>query len=154
MREAAREILSEFGDDTVTLEKHLFNRAIDAAQKRGVALSWSNPRFVSCYTRCVLRVAQNADNIRELVSQGAFDLARCVSCSPCELKPELWRGLLEEQHRRNQARGCKAEATTDQFRCRRCKGKNCTYYELQTRSADEPCTIFVTCVDCGSRWTE
>ena len=41
---------------------------------------------------------------------------------------------------------------TDQFKCNRCKQRKCTYYELQTRSADEPMTIFVTCLNCGKRW--
>lgn len=27
-----------------------------------------------------------------------------------------------------------------------------TYYQMQTRSADEPMTTFVTCVNCGNRW--
>ena len=46
----------------------------------------------------------------------------------------------------------KAVASTDMFTCRKCKSKRCTYYELQTRSADEPATIFVTCLDCGKNW--
>mgnify|MGYP000391775948 CR=1 FL=1 len=37
--------------------------------------------------------------------------------------------------------------------CSRCKKKtNCDYYQLQTRSADEPMTTFVTCLECGKRW--
>ena len=48
----------------------------------------------------------------------------------------------------------KLEASTDIFTCPRttCKSKKCTYYELQTRSADEPMTIFVTCLDCGKNF--
>ena len=38
------------------------------------------------------------------------------------------------------------------FRCRRCKSYKTTYYEMQTRSADEPMTVFITCHNCGSRW--
>jgi DNA-directed RNA polymerase subunit M/transcription elongation factor TFIIS len=44
------------------------------------------------------------------------------------------------------------EAATDTFQCRKCKSKKCTYYQLQTRSADEPMTTFVTCLNCGQRW--
>lgn len=39
-----------------------------------------------------------------------------------------------------------------EFTCRRCKGTKTTHYALQTRSADEPMTIFVTCLTCGKRW--
>jgi transcription elongation factor S-II len=41
---------------------------------------------------------------------------------------------------------------TEQFRCGRCKERKCTYFQLQTRSADEPMTTFVTCANCGNRW--
>ncbi|KAI3640578.1 hypothetical protein MIR68_001456 [Amoeboaphelidium protococcarum] len=46
----------------------------------------------------------------------------------------------------------KNEAETDQFKCGKCKQRKTKYYQLQTRSADEPMTTFVTCVNCGNRW--
>jgi transcription elongation factor S-II len=44
------------------------------------------------------------------------------------------------------------EATTDMFVCGKCKQRKCTYYQLQTRSADEPMTTYVTCTNCNNRW--
>lgn len=41
---------------------------------------------------------------------------------------------------------------TDMLKCGKCKKKNCTYNQLQTRSADEPMTTFVLCNNCGNRW--
>jgi transcription elongation factor S-II len=41
---------------------------------------------------------------------------------------------------------------TDMFKCGKCKKRRCTYYQMQTRSADEPMTTFVKCVECGHRW--
>ncbi|KVI10038.1 transcription elongation factor TFIIS-like [Cynara cardunculus var. scolymus] len=49
-------------------------------------------------------------------------------------------------------RGGPPKATTDQFKCGRCQKRKCTYYQLQTRSADEPMTTFVTCVNCDNHW--
>ncbi|KAL8118890.1 hypothetical protein AgCh_016400 [Apium graveolens] len=49
-------------------------------------------------------------------------------------------------------RGKQPEATTNSFKCGRCGKRKCTYYQLQTRSADEPMTTFVTCVNCNKRW--
>ncbi|OIR58231.1 MAG: transcription elongation factor S-II [Amphiamblys sp. WSBS2006] len=43
-------------------------------------------------------------------------------------------------------------AETDQFKCGKCKQRKTTYYQLQTRSADEPMTTFVSCIVCGNRW--
>ncbi|ODM94916.1 Transcription elongation factor A protein 1 [Orchesella cincta] len=41
---------------------------------------------------------------------------------------------------------------TDLLRCGKCRKRNCTYNQLQTRSADEPMTTFVLCNSCGNRW--
>ncbi|XP_068015104.1 transcription elongation factor A protein 3 isoform X2 [Melanerpes formicivorus] len=41
---------------------------------------------------------------------------------------------------------------TDLFQCGKCRKKNCTYNQVQTRSADEPMTTFVLCNECGNRW--
>ncbi|CAN1303239.1 Transcription elongation factor TFIIS [Linum perenne] len=49
-------------------------------------------------------------------------------------------------------RGGPAKATTDQFKCGRCGERKCTYYQMQTRSADEPMTTYVTCVNCDNHW--
>jgi len=38
------------------------------------------------------------------------------------------------------------------FKCRKCKGKKIHYYQLQTRSADEPMTTYFTCTTCGQKW--
>lgn len=51
--------------------------------------------------------------------------------------------------------GGKAAATPKgQFQCPnpRCKSWNTTYYQLQTRSADEPMTSFCACLDCSRRF--
>lgn len=41
---------------------------------------------------------------------------------------------------------------SDMFRCGKCGKNNCTYTQVQTRSADEPMTTFVFCRECGNRW--
>lgn len=38
------------------------------------------------------------------------------------------------------------------MKCFKCGKKNCTYNQVQTRSADEPMTTFVFCNECGNRW--
>lgn len=41
---------------------------------------------------------------------------------------------------------------TSLLKCGKCKKNNCTYHQMQTRSADEPMTTFVLCNECGNRW--
>ena len=48
----------------------------------------------------------------------------------------------------------KPEAMTNVFKCRKCNSRSCSYYEVQTRSADEPMTQFITCLNCNNRWRQ
>ncbi|XP_073522400.1 transcription elongation factor A protein 3-like isoform X3 [Phyllobates terribilis] len=67
-----------------------------------------------------------------------------------ELK-ELRNTLTQEAIREHQM--AKTGGTqTDLLQCDKCKKKNCTYNQVQTRSADEPMTTFVLCNECGHRW--
>ena len=40
----------------------------------------------------------------------------------------------------------------DVVRCRRCKSTDVAWKQVQTRSADEPMSIFYECKSCGSKW--
>ncbi|CAL1152289.1 unnamed protein product [Cladocopium goreaui] len=44
------------------------------------------------------------------------------------------------------------QPTTGMFTCGKCKGNKTTYFQMQTRSSDEPMTTFVTCLTCSNRW--
>ncbi|KFW79637.1 Transcription elongation factor A protein 3, partial [Manacus vitellinus] len=67
-----------------------------------------------------------------------------------ELK-QLRKAMTQEAIREHQM--AKTGGTvTDLFQCGKCKKKNCTYNQVQTRSADEPMTTFVLCNECGNRW--
>ena len=101
-----------------------------------------------------LKDPKNPD-LRRSVADGVIDPVTLLDMSPEEL------GSIERrqsnnairEHATNEAvRGQKKEASTDAFKCGKCKQRKCTYYQLQTRSADEPMTTFVTCVNCDNRW--
>ena len=46
------------------------------------------------------------------------------------------------------------EITESILVCGKCKQRQVDYYEKQTRGADEPMTIFATCLNCGNRWRQ
>lgn len=43
---------------------------------------------------------------------------------------------------------------TDEFKCSKCKKRNTVYTQKQTRSADEPMTLFIRCLECGNEWKQ
>ena len=64
-----------------------------------------------------------------------------------------WEPLIKMKDERYENKyNKKIEGNTDNFTCRRCGSNNCNYYQLQTRSADEPMTTYVTCISCENRW--
>ena len=70
-----------------------------------------------------------------------------------EMNPERWKELIEKKKLVDKNKyDTQLVARTDMFTCGKCKSKRCTYYTMQTRSADEPETIFITCLDCGKNW--
>lgn len=56
----------------------------------------------------------------------------------------------EEEKRRIDLREFKKNniGATDLYKCRKCNESKCTVYQAQTRSADEPMTLFITCLVC------
>ena len=45
-----------------------------------------------------------------------------------------------------------AKVSSGVYKCRKCGCDKTRQYEMQTRSADEPMTLFITCVECGNSW--
>ncbi len=148
-------------DNIRLLEKGIFEAAFNYAAKNFIPRSWKSPVFNEVYRQKVRSVFSNihpaspVKNPRLLnrVIDGEFKLEELPMMTSYEMYPEKWFELKDKLLQREQKilEGNKSRAT-DQFKCRRCGKRECTYYELQTRSADEPMTIFVTCLNCGKEW--
>lgn len=101
-----------------------------------------------------LKDPKNPD-LRRSVADGLIAPAVLLELSPEELGSDEQRAKnaqIREAATNEAVRGQKKEASTDAFKCGKCGKRQCTYYQLQTRSADEPMTTFVTCVNCDNRW--
>ncbi|XP_071239263.1 transcription elongation factor A protein 3-like isoform X13 [Salvelinus alpinus] len=93
--------------------------------------------------------------LRRNVLAGGIELRRFAIMSAEEMASDelkqLRNNLTKEAIREHQL--SKTSGTiSDLFQCSKCKKKNCTYNQMQTRSADEPMTTFVLCNECGNRW--
>ncbi|KAE9608776.1 hypothetical protein Lal_00020070 [Lupinus albus] len=98
---------------------------------------------------------QNNPDFRRKVLLGVIEPERLINMSTSEMASERRKQeiqKLEEKALFECERGAQPKATTDQFKCGRCGQRKTTYYQMQTRSADEPMTTYVTCVVCNNRW--
>lgn len=101
-----------------------------------------------------LNLKRNAD-LRSNLLSGDLTPTAFVSMTSGEMASEEQRQrdlALQRQNLLNAQHAKDTQAETDQFKCSKCKQRRCKYYQLQTRSADEPMTTFVTCVNCNNRW--
>jgi len=143
------------------IEKGIYNWAIREAEKRKIVKKWTNEMFVHLYVdhfrSIYLNLNKNSyiknDTLIKRLKKGNMKSYNIAFMSPQELFPEQWKELVENKIKRDKSKyEINMEAATDEFKCFKCKKRKCTYYELQTRSADEPMTTFVSCLNCGNRW--
>lgn len=145
------------------LERGIFNHSIEEAKRRGARCVWENPEFQTMYDIVSRRTISNLDgssyleNTRLLLRlhDGEFQPHDIPFMTYSDLYPELWGNMIEMSIKR-EAKMLEVDKSmaTDMFRCGRCGKRECTYYEMQTRSADEPMTQFVRCLNCGKQWKQ
>lgn len=108
----------------------------------------------SVYNDKVLDLLANLDDnnsvanktLKYSILNGNIDPQTVPFLKPQDLHPERWETIIKKQNLREEKK--KNIATTDLYQCWKCKGRRCKMLELQTRSADESMTKFITCLDC------
>jgi transcription elongation factor S-II len=145
------------------IEESIYNYTKHMSKKRNILPLWSNDVFkkiyinksISLYTNIDKSSYINNDSLIDKINKKQINIENIAFMSFQELFPKHWKEMLDEKYKREKLMyEDKQEAMTDQFKCGRCKQRKCTYYELQTRSADEGMTIFITCITCGHRWRQ
>jgi transcription elongation factor S-II len=136
------------------LEKGIYNYTIKEAKSRKMIRKWDNPHFAQLYIDRIRTIFANlTPHILEQIKTGELAPEVFAFMTHQEMNPEHWRELIDRKIKRDESKlTTNIQASTDMFTCKKCRSKKCTYYELQTRSADEPATIFITCLDCGKHW--
>jgi DNA-directed RNA polymerase subunit M/transcription elongation factor TFIIS len=145
------------------LEMAIFNSAIKESERIHVVSHWKNHLFENVYKTVARRVITNLDKnspvknnrLIQRLHDNEFTMDELATKNSYDLFPEQWKELSDRQIQREQRllEGNKGMATNI-FKCHGCGKRECTYYEMQTRSADEPMTIFITCLNCGKRWKQ
>ncbi|XP_043471376.1 transcription elongation factor S-II [Leptopilina heterotoma] len=109
------------------------------------------------------RVRSRVANLKDLKNPtlrtnfivGAITPGRLATMTAEEMASDEIKQLREQFNKEaiNDAQLATVQGTkTELLKCGKCKKRNCTYNQVQTRSADEPMTTFVLCNNCGNRW--
>lgn len=139
---------------SLNLEKGIFNYSLKEADNRKIIKKWDNKFFVQIYL-CQLKSIMNNLNDKWIteINTGNIEAHKLAFMTHHELNHERWSVLIEKKTKIDKNKyETNLQAATDTFTCRKCKNNKCTYYQMQTRSADEPMTTYCQCCICGNRW--
>jgi len=101
-----------------------------------------NPDFKS-------RVLSGELEPKEIAYLRAEDMA---SKSQAKARDEMKKWTLAAQNLDLQMAA--AQKITEDYKCGKCGNTRCSYFQMQTRGADEPMTTFVTCIKCNAKWKD
>lgn len=145
----------------INLERGIFNACV--SQKDSKTVFWNNS-FRDQYISHFLHIYHNLNPIshvgnpnllrRFLNKEFSIDQL-CQEMTGEDMFPERYYEYHQEQQEeldKIEAHKAMLNKVSGLFRCGKCKQNKTTYYQLQTRSADEPATTFVTCLNCGNKW--
>ena len=140
--------------NTSNLEKGIFNYSLKEADQRKIVKKWDNKQFIQIYLDRLRSIMINLKgNILEQINDGTIKPHIVAFMTHQELCPERWATMIDAKTKRDKNKfETNISAATDVFTCRKCKGNQCTYYQMQTRSADEAMTVYISCCVCGNRW--
>jgi transcription elongation factor S-II len=140
--------------NALNLEKGIFNYALKEADQRKVIKKWDNTFFVQIYLNHLRSIMTNLSaEILKQIEDGDIKPHQVAFMTHHEMRPEKWAALIDAKSKRDKNKfEVNMAAATDSFTCRKCKGNQCTYYQLQTKSADESMTVYVNCCLCGNKW--
>lgn len=145
------------------LEIGIYNWTIMEAASRGIVRNWANSRFQRLYVEKARSVISNLDPKSYIHNDRLMQ--RCIDneffphdipfMKPENVFPDMWKTSVDAMMKKYEnAYENKVVAMTNMFKCGKCKKRECTFYELQTRSGDESTTIFIRCVNCGNSWRQ
>ena len=144
----------------INLEKCIFNCTVRRKRCLDDQPSWENSLFRQRYKRKFLDIKFNMIDpnctLTEKIKTGKIHVTKVPSLSPYDLNPS---GIMAISKERLRIKRLQKDAINTEdpdyvgiFKCGKCKSRQTTYYQMQTRSADEPMTTFVTCNKCTNRW--
>jgi transcription elongation factor S-II len=146
------------GDDKLAknIEIAIFNWVVRRFKKES---SWENKAFRELYKTRFFEIkrALLESDLKKRILEKTVKLKDLVVMNPDQLMPEgpYATAINTARTRELEIEAIKAKKDDEYegiFMCKKCKSKKTTYYQLQTRSADEPMTTYVECLDCNNRW--
>lgn len=152
---------------SINVEKSVYNYASKMCDKYKKVSDVDQlvRHFRRVYARKIRNVSFNMrhfDAFREGIIQKKFPYHTIPMMRPDEMNPNglyaamMQRLAIREAKQEEMRLYFESEHQTGQglYTCNKCKSGHTVFNAVQIRAADEPMTIFVTCLACNNRWKE
>ena len=140
---------------SINIEKGIYNYSIITCKEKKIVKKWDCIHFILIYEDKLRTIFRNLkyNEILDKIINKNIKAHKIAFMTHQEMLPDKWKEKIDlKNERESNQYEPKIEANTDTFTCRKCNSNKCSYYQLQTRSADEPMTTFVTCITCNNKW--
>ena len=138
------------------IENSIYIFTIKEAKQKHIVQSFQNHYFQIIYQdklKSIWYHLKHYPNIANGLKTGMIDRDKVAFLTHQELIPGKWKDIIERKIQRDKHKyELNKQGVSKQFKCKNCKTRETTYYQMQTRSADEPMTTFVTCLNCQHHW--
>lgn len=140
------------------IETSIYNFTIGECKHKKIVRKWNNAYFTLIYCDKLKSILSNLTSpthteFLKNIQSGIIKSSKVAFITHHQMRPDIWNTLLKEKMERDKHKyEIDKRLATSEFKCRKCNQRECSYYQLQTRSADEPMTTFVTCLNCGNNW--
>jgi DNA-directed RNA polymerase subunit M/transcription elongation factor TFIIS len=154
-----------FEDEKLSIEFELalLRSVSDIATKELIDKDWSNKIFWNLYRNKAVSFyenlkgtssyVQNQCNWLEKLKNKEIDCQTFAYMAVIDICPQRWKAIVEKIIETEKKLYSKNDVASIIIWCSSCKKKaKCSYYQMQTRSADEPMTTFVNCLECDKKW--
>lgn len=133
--------------DSEEVEKAILERCVKDAQRWMVDIDWDYSPFKEMYRSRAIELYPYRHLVEQMGPSGF------ANSGVIDRNPDIWLGILQTVLEKDKAKYSHTATANIELFCRSCKKKSkCDYYQVQTRSADEPMTTFVTCLECDAKW--
>jgi hypothetical protein len=145
------------------LEDAMLHVVADQATKENMDVDWGNHVFTSLYRSRAISIYENLRGSESYVNNdegwlkrlrsGEVSMRAFAEMTAVEMCPARWKAAIERIIAADKKLYSKHDSGSIFWWCRRCKKKTkCDHYQMQTRSADEPMTTFMVCLECDQKW--
>lgn len=105
---------------------------------------------IMLYTITVVKILENLKNpyVIECIKNKIWKPQDLATFDKDTLNPKKWQNIQDLRLPKN----IKKEKVKGLYKCKKCHSFYTTFTTAQTRSADEPASIFIYCNECEYRW--